>query len=509
MITPQNYFDRVKDIDFATMPDAIRQSHAFVVEMTGDGNNWEDYYESNGIKETVDIYFKALDKQLNQGKAKSEKKAQTVKQSKGTQPAKETKPKGKPATQKNTHIPVETKSKEPLTRRTTISTEEAMPVEHVEEEVKFVRRFVLLHGKEKAKSQILSFINSLQKAILEKRIRKTSHYAEQIKYIQNSLIKVYNSMGQSTILKIRDNVLTEMLEIAGSEKVRLSISYLKRYIGMQGKEITREKAEKLLQVITGALDKEKVTGNDPYMEKIKRVLSSLRTYIKDTATPEVLPIQEATLAGLQKALDGCGCGQPQNGLGGLDEGQISPNTVMSSMDFANVRFKTLGFTGKWLELIGDPSSNFTAMVFGKPKMGKSYLCVDFAGYLAPNHGKVLYVANEEGLDYTLQEKLNDKNVKHPNLFVTGSLPANLANYDFVFLDSVNRLGLTPEDLRSLKARYPDKSFIYIFQSTKQGNFRGENSFQHDVDVVMEVPEKGRVVQMGRFNQGGEMNVFAA
>jgi hypothetical protein len=25
-----------------------------------------------------------------------------------------------------------------------------------------------------------------------------------------------------------------------------------------------------------------------------------------------------------------------------------------------------------LELIGDPSSNFTAMVFGKPKMGKSY-----------------------------------------------------------------------------------------------------------------------------------------
>ena len=65
---------------------------------------------------------------------------------------------------------------------------------------------------------------------------------------------------------------------------------------MQGKEITKEKAEKLLNVITGALDNEKVPGNDPYMEKMKKVLSSLRVYVKDATTPNVLPIQEATLA---------------------------------------------------------------------------------------------------------------------------------------------------------------------------------------------------------------------
>ena len=510
MLTPQNYFDTVKDIDFSTMPDAIRQSHAFVVDMTGDGNNWQDYYESDGIRETVDIYFNALAKQLNQGKDKSDTKAPVGKKSKEKQPS--IKRKDKP-TKQDSHVPVETKtkSKEPATRRTRISIADAKPVERVDEEVKFVKRYVLLHGKEKTKEQVLSFINSVQKAIVEKRIRKTSHYSEQIKYIQNSLIKVYNSMGKSTTLKIRDNVLAEMLEIAGSEKVRLSISYLKRYIGMQGKEITKEKAEKLLNVITGALDNEKVPGNDPYMEKMKKVLSSLRVYVKDATTPAVLPIQEATLAGIQRALDGCGCGKHDSihGLEGFGNAQLTPDTVMNSMDFAKIQFNTLGFTGKWLELIGDPSSSFTAMVFGKPKMGKSFLCIDFAGYLARNHGKVLYVAREEGLDYTLQEKLNDKNVKHPNLFVTGSLPPNFANYDFIFLDSVNRLGLTAEDLRVLKTKYPTKSFIYIFQSTKQGNFRGENSFQHDVDVVMEVPEKGKVIQMGRFNQGGEMEIFAA
>ena len=34
--------------------------------------------------------------------------------------------------------------------------------------------------------------------------------------------------------------------------------------------------------------------------------------------------------------------------------------------------------------------------------------------------------------------------------------------------------------------------------------KSHNAFQHDVDVVIEVPEKGRTVQMGRFNQGGQM-----
>lgn len=507
MLTSQNYFDTVKNIDFSKLPTAIQEGHAFVVDMTGNTDNWADYYESDSIKETVDIYFRALEKYLNQGDAKSPKAAKANKQPKEPKPAKESKRKSKEPVE-----PAEVKANKPAAGRISITTAEAKPVELVDEEVKVIKRYVLLHGKEKTKQHILTFINSLQKAIVEKRIRKTSKYAKQIKYIQTSLIKVYNSMGKSTSLKIRDNVLNEMLEIAGSEKVRLSISYLKRYIGMQGKDITREKAEKLLQVITGALDNEKVSANDPYMEKLKRVLASLRSYVKDLSTPDVLPIQEATLAGLQKALNGCGCGKSINGLDGIDlseDGRIAPKTVMSSMDFANMQFKTLGFTGKWLELIGDPSSNFTAMIFGKPKMGKSYLCVDFAGYLARNHGKVLYVANEEGLDYTLQEKLNDKNVKHPNLFVTGTLPDSLTNYDFIFLDSVSRLGLTAEDLRALKLKYPEKSFMYIFQSTKQGNFRGENSFQHDVDVVIELPEKGRAVQMGRFNQGGEMNVFAA
>jgi len=87
------------------------------------------------------------------------------------------------------------------------------------------------------------------------------------------------------------------------------------------------------------------------------------------------------------------------------------------------------------------------------------------------------------------------------LIVCVIIASRLASrHDFIFLDSVNRLRLLPEDLNKLKAANPSKSFIFIFQSTKDGNFREANSFQHDVDVVIEVPEKGKAVQMGTFNQ---------
>jgi hypothetical protein len=66
---------------------------------------------------------------------------------------------------------------------------------------------------------------------------------------------------------------------------------------------------------------------------------------------------------------------------------------------------------------------------------------------------------------------------HPNLFVASELPKDLNAYQYIFLDSVNKLGLSAEDLTALKKRYPHKSFVFIFQTTKNGNFRGANSFQ--------------------------------
>ena len=490
MITHQNYHDIFSTIDFSKLPEALRKGHEFVKKVTNNGSHWDNYHSSETIKKTIDTYFEKLNEFVGKNKKAGTAKPHVKHKESGTKKLKEVKP---------------TKHEHPHAHKHNVH--EPHLVERIPEELRFIRRFVNLDGKTKTKEELLRFINSLQKAILEKKIRKTSQYAEQIKYIQDRLIDTYNSMGAKIALELKPETHEMLKEIADGEKVLPSVSFIKRYINLNGKPGMKEKAKLLLGQINRAYEKGNIKDSDPYIVEMHEIKKNLENFLSEKAV-KVLEIEKNTLSGLEGILNGCSC---QN-LSGIDDGEQGAETdeqpvIMNSMDFANMRFNTLGFKGKWLQLIGDPSTNFSVMVFGKPKMGKSYLCVDFAGYLARNHGKVLYIAKEEGLDKTLQDKLNDKDVKHPNLYVASSLPGSLALYDFIFFDSVNRLGLKPEDLNRLKAMYPDKSFIYIFQTTKEGKFRGANTFQHDVDSVIEVPEKGKAVQYGRFNQGGEIPIF--
>jgi hypothetical protein len=494
MINPENYLSKIASIQIASLPTPLQKGHEFLMKATTKGTDWNTYHNSTAIRNTIQLYFERLaefiitDKKLDRANKIKANKKQSDKEIMQEAMRKQglIDDNGKPI-KKAVQKPEKEK---PI--------DQTIWVEKMPEELRFIKRYVNLDGKTKTKEDILRFINSLQKAIIEKRIRKTSPYADEIKYVQETLIEVYNGMKAKIKLELKPETLEALKKLTGGEKVMASIGFIKRYIAMNEKPGMKEKAKAMLQQINRAIEKGKIGDNDPYIVEIHELKKNLKAFTTDK-TVKTLEIEQATLNGLEGIL-GCAC-QSLNGLQGK-------SGIMNSMDFANMEFDTLGFSGKWLELIGDPSSNFTAMVYGKPKMGKSYLCIDFAGYLARNHGKVLYVAKEEGLDMTLQKKLNDKAVAHPNLFVSSFLPTSLATYDFIFLDSVNRLGLEPTDLNKLKAANPTKSFIFIFQSTKDGNFRGANSFQHDVDIVIEVPEQGKAVQMGRFNQGGEINIFS-
>lgn len=482
MITIANYHDSIKKIDFSKLPEAIRKGHDFVKKITNNGSNWDTYHSSDAIKKTVDIYFEKLASFISKDKQRT--KAPIHKET------------SKQVTTAAKKVHKDPKAKPDLFKPSL--------VERIPEELRFIRRYVNLDGKTKTREEVLRFINSLQKAILEKKIRKTSMYAEEVKYIQDNLINIYNSMKAKVALMLKPETREKLLEVANGEKVLASVNFIKRYIGLNGRDGMKEKARLLLGQINRAYESGKINNSDPYIVEMHDIKKNLESFLSEKAI-KVLEIEKNTLSGLQGLLGSCSC----HNLNGIDDetGAGNKPVIMNSMDFAIMQFNSLGFKGKWLDLIGDPSSHFTMMVFGKPKFGKSYLCIDFAGYLARNHGKVLYIAKEEGLDKTLQDKLNDKDVKHPNLYVASVIPATLSFYDFIFLDSVNKLGLLPEDLDKLKAMYPEKSFIYVFQTTKEGRFRGANTFQHDVDAVIEVPEKGKAIQYGRFNQGGEMSIF--
>jgi len=531
MFTANNYYSKVQDINFKTFPEALQKGHEYVGKVTNSGTNWKNYHASETIKKVIDTYFEKLNDHIGKSikRASPQQKVKRPKvSSPGIDQAREdiktystlTKEGLERLLKIEQHAQKEHGSTPAITMRLRALKREldkrkhrnapgkkkadkypSSMVERISEEVRLIKRFVGLNGKTKTKEDILRFINTLQKAIVEKKIRKTSEYAEQIRFIQSKLIDTFNSMGKQIRIELKQSTYEALKAVAGDEKVLSSISFIKRYIGLNGKVGMKEKARALIGQITQAYEKGKISNSDPYIVEMNELKKNLEYFISHKEV-KTLEIEPNTLNGLEGIL-GCAC----NSIGELGYVPITKPTIMNSMDFAKLRFNTIGMKGKWLELIGDPTTNFTAMVFGKPKTGKSFLCVDFAGYLARNHGKVLYVAKEEGLDKTLQDKLNDKDVKHSNLFVASELPTNLYMYDFIFLDSVNKLGLTPTDLNKIKASYPEKSFIYIFQTTKSGAFRGANTFQHDVDSVIEVPERGRAVQYGRFNQGGEIKIF--
>jgi hypothetical protein len=299
-------------------------------------------------------------------------------------------------------------------------------------------------------------------------------------------------------------------------KIALEVSFIKRFLEFHDKVLHKNTFEIFIDELQKVIQEKKITKKSPAAREIQYIQEATIAAFNTMRNAKHFQIKPETQKRLKSIIE-----KYENAYEDLDREYVkkkkksvplngitpNPENVMCSTDFTNLEFKTIGFKDKWLDFIGDPAPGFTAMVYGRPKMGKSYLCVDFAGYLARNHGKVLYVAKEERLDKTLQDKLKNKEVAHINLFVADMLPSDLTNYNFIFLDSVNKLGLSAKDLEILKENNKGKSFIYVFQVTKDGKFRGNNEFQHNVDVVIDLPELGKAVQFGRFNQGSDLNIF--
>ena len=445
-INEQNYFDVVKTINMDKAPEVFRESHRLIVIKTNHGKDWSEYENNKSLRKIFDLTFEKLAVLINSnGEDLS-----------GIEEG---------------FLLGEVQSAIRYSNK-------------VPEELRFFRKYLRLDNVKISRKDLLSFIDALQKAILEKRIPKASPYSQYVMALQDQLVKKFNEGEKSVTIKIPKPGREKLEEIVQTEKIYPSIRYLKRYVNMQGKNYNKPKAKALMDIIERAFENKVIRKDDKYIGLLNEVKQELNKYLTKKQA-ELYPVK-ATLSGIES---------------------MPEAIIKKSTDFINEKFDMIGFTGRWFDLIGDPSPGFTAMVFGRPKMGKSYLCIDWAGYLAQNHGKVLYVAKEEQYHAPLQIKMKEKNVAHENLDLADTLPADLSPYDYIFIDSVQGQGLTPENLRKLKENNPGKSFIYVFQVTKNGQFRGANEFQHDVDVIIEVPEKGKAVQYGRFNQGGEMEIF--
>jgi DNA repair protein RadC len=443
------------------------------------------------------------------------------------------------------------------------SAREGEAVATVSPEVRIIKRYLAMDGKKLGRDKILTFITTLQKLIRSQAIRKTSPYADEIMHIQKELIKVWRKHRNSSSpfdFSLDDTdarIMAKFLQIAKSQRPNKVVQLIKRYFALHGHENVKEKAIKLANEIKAYMNTElkengAIESSEywPYIQVVKR---SLDDYIDgSTDYPELTNQQLNGFKGLgmidynqnlkvgdrvrtgtgakgkiirmmdksvvidtqpdhyhakNKAkkingLSGCPC-TPGPSLSGPESG------IMAATDFGKLDFTPVGYKGKWLSLIGDPVEPYMLMTWSKPGKGKTTLMIELASYLATEHNKkVLFISKEEGLNHTLKDKFVRLNAFSPNIFIAESLPGDLSKFNYVFLDSVNQLQLSIDDISELKKKFPTVSFVLIFQATVDGNYRGSKDFEHLVDVSVNINDQGfAAAQKTRFGGNGTINVF--
>lgn len=188
------------------------------------------------------------------------------------------------------------------------------------------------------------------------------------------------------------------------------------------------------------------------------------------------------------------------------------NRLMNSRDYRSASIGTIGLSGKYKYLMGDPSAGFYAMITGSPGHGKSTFSTEFAQYFEEHHGKVLYLASEQsGLNKPLQDLLNKVNAT----FTINTKPTNKVNeiisdskrFDLLVIDSINNLGLTPDDIDKIREANPKLAVLAIMQSTKDGTFKGDQRFKHDCDIFLKCNRPKVYQTKSRYSPPSDIVVF--
>lgn len=413
----------------------------------------------------------------------------------------------------------------------------SLPVEMVSPEIAFIREWVSINGKVKPINKLAGFLNRLQLAIVEKRVRRDAPFANEFMEVQRSAIKLHkdaeNSRRKEVLIETPAGRLAELAQVAGMQHLMPTVKLIKAYMRLMGKPIAREKVINLHNRIKKAADKGVFTSKDPYIKQISHIIKSLETFAKTKKHSGILEIHPAQLNGLQGILESCGCHE-LHGLGDVadeedwedekdendsetedetdendnepedEDGDNTPKS-MSSEEAATRKFILLNFDDPRFSFIGNPSSRFVMMVYGEPGSGKTTFLLQFAKYLAENFGRVLYVTPEEYDSPTLTMMLNRLDIRLPSDkldFAEYIQDKDPQDYDFIFIDSVNDHDLTYPEFREIRKKYRDKAFIPVFQMTKGKEYRGVSKWKHKADLSTHIASGKITVDKSRFGSLG-------
>jgi|GEM_PF-4428096 len=203
---------------------------------------------------------------------------------------------------------------------------------------------------------------------------------------------------------------------------------------------------------------------------------------------------------------------PQKKTVSASNGKKRSRNVISSNDLMNMHFESLPFTGKWAELMQDPAKNMKLGIMGKPKNGKTSGTATFANYLT-DFGTVLYNFVDQGFNKSTKDiwKLAGLD-QNPRAFPTDidnlkelDEAISSGDFDIVVIDMINdyidKEGIKPQEFKDrFIKKYPEISFILVFEVTKTGDFKGDQKWMHVVDAIVNVRDFV-MYNRGRYGMG--------
>lgn len=134
------------------------------------------------------------------------------------------------------------------------------------------------------------------------------------------------------------------------------------------------------------------------------------------------------------------------------------------------RFKVIPFEGEWKDSIGCPELTGSWIIWGNSGNGKTRFALQLCKYLC-QFGRVAYDSLEEGVSVSFAKALQETHMmevrrkfvvldKEPIDQLTERLEKPKSP-DIVYVDSLQYTGMSYEQYKALKERFPKKLFIWI------------------------------------------------
>ena len=193
-----------------------------------------------------------------------------------------------------------------------------------------------------------------------------------------------------------------------------------------------------------------------------------------------------------------------------DKKVSSPKNKLMQM-----QFDSLDLDQGWEKFMQNPAKNMKVAIWGKPKNGKTAGSLQLADYLS-KFGKVLYNFADQGFNKSTQDLwkmsglANNENAEPSDVQTLDALEKEIATgkYTFVFIDMIsdyiNKENIKPYEFKErFMKKYPNVSFILIFEVTKGGDFKGDQGWTHIVDAIVTV-EDFLMENRGRYGVGSHI-----